>query len=330
VSGLTPQIITETLFCLLKIKKISIDEIYVVTTSRGRDVIIGKDKTIEYPVLQSEIKRMCEKYKFKVPKFDNSDTHIITAKEESIELNDIRNDSDNILMPNKICEVIKQKSANREHILHCSISGGRKTMSTYMGFALSVFGRENDKLYHVLTSDKFEFKNFFPENKIEEKALEIAELPYIRLRDLIAKKTSNQSFSKLKYIDLVNITQKELSYSYGDVLTIDHKRSKFIYRDNSPVHIPPKLLKFYKFILDKKRDEMYAITLEELSKVFNIKIPQLRTMQSNVNKLVRTAINDIDMEGKFLVSNLEKIDFGEKRYSLYGIDAEYKKFKFIY
>jgi hypothetical protein len=40
--------------------------------------------------------------------------------------------------------------------LLCSIAGGRKTMSFYLGAALSLFGRPQDKLYHVLVTPEFE------------------------------------------------------------------------------------------------------------------------------------------------------------------------------
>jgi len=70
VTGLTPQIVTETLYCLTKLKKVKIDELYVVTTTRGRDVIMGIDEKINLPPLKNELKRMCDKYKINNPKFE--------------------------------------------------------------------------------------------------------------------------------------------------------------------------------------------------------------------------------------------------------------------
>jgi hypothetical protein len=45
--------------------------------------------------------------------------------------------------------------------LHVSIAGGRKTMGYYIGYALSLFGRPQDRLSHVLVSDPFESNRQF-------------------------------------------------------------------------------------------------------------------------------------------------------------------------
>ncbi len=84
VSGLTPQIVTETLFCLAVKEKIIIDEIYVLTTQRGRNVIYGLDKHPSTPktALKTEIKNLCAKYKIKVPLFNNNDSHVLVARED--------------------------------------------------------------------------------------------------------------------------------------------------------------------------------------------------------------------------------------------------------
>ncbi|MBN2572349.1 MAG: TIGR02584 family CRISPR-associated protein, partial [Ignavibacteriales bacterium] len=201
VSGLTPQIVTETLYCLSKQNKIPIDELYIFTTKKGRDVIIGTDKELSTPKipLKNEIINLCNKYKLKLPKFENNDEHIIVAKEESVELYDIRTDKHNILFPNKICEVIKNLTEEKNNIIYCSISGGRKSMSVHLAFAMSLYGRENDKLFHVLTNEENEFKEFYPRNRKEDKALILSEIPFVRLRHFSLLKTK----AKTKYADIV-------------------------------------------------------------------------------------------------------------------------------
>lgn len=121
VSGLTPQIITETLYCLSVQKKTKIDELYVITTSRGREVIMGVDDKIKLPPFIVELKKMCISYKINLPKFEYNDSHVIVAKEQSIEMKDVRNDKQNKLFPNKLCEFINQKSKDKNNILYCSI-----------------------------------------------------------------------------------------------------------------------------------------------------------------------------------------------------------------
>ncbi|MCL6496007.1 MAG: hypothetical protein K6T54_14695, partial [Ignavibacterium sp.] len=122
VSGLTPQIVTETLFCLAVKEKTPVDEIYVLTTKRGREVILGRDKHPVTPKspLKNEIEKLCKLYKLKKPLFQENDDHIIVAKEEAIELPDIRSDKENILFPNKVCEFLRLKTSNPQNVLFCS------------------------------------------------------------------------------------------------------------------------------------------------------------------------------------------------------------------
>jgi CRISPR-associated protein (TIGR02584 family) len=45
--------------------------------------------------------------------------------------------------------------------IHVSIAGGRKTMGYYLGYALSLYGRPQDRLSHVLVSDPYETNRDF-------------------------------------------------------------------------------------------------------------------------------------------------------------------------
>ena len=252
VSGLTPQIVTETFFCLAVKEKTPIDEIYILTTKRGKDVILGIDKAPHTPKspLKKELKKLCDKYKLKMPTVENNDTHIITAKEESIELSDVRTDKHNILFPNKTCEYIKNISSRNNTTLFCSISGGRKTMSVHLAFALTLFGRENDKLLHVLTSEENEFKGFYPQNKNEAKQLELSEIPYIRLRSVLGDEINNLK----SYYDFVDRTQKQLKALTDKtkiILKADTKEVKF---GLNSVQLEPQEFAIYFKLLEMKQE----------------------------------------------------------------------------
>ena len=45
---------------------------------------------------------------------------------------------------------MREITADPQASLHVSIAGGRKTMGFYVGYALSLFGRAQDRLSHVL------------------------------------------------------------------------------------------------------------------------------------------------------------------------------------
>jgi len=325
-SGLTPQVVTETLYCLSVQKKVKIDELYIVTTSRGREVIIGEDEQIKLPPLKGELKRMCAKYKIQMPKFDYNDDHIIVAKDQSIEMPDIRNDKQNKLFPNKLCEFINEKTKDRTDVLFCSISGGRKSMSVDMAFALSLFGREKDKLLHVLTHEKNEFKSFYPVTKKEEKDLELSEVPYVKLRSIIGKQTKSKVFSQMKYTDLVEFAQQELKLAFTDKLIIDTGKNEITLGDYEPFRLEPAQMKLYKFIVDAKMNGEEYVSVESILK----KCPHKFTKKTLIEKVlkIRTekfqkhiSINDNDLIGKFIILGPDA--FGS---SNYGILADKSKF----
>ncbi len=329
VSGLTPQIITETLYCLSVQRKISVHEIYVITTARGRDVMYGIDDKINYPPLKKEIERLCKMYKLKTPKFSNSDTHIIVAKEESVEMSDIRTDKQNKLFPNKVCEVIMEKTTDKDNVLYCSVSGGRKTMSIYMAAALSLFGRTNDKLLHVLTDEKSEFKNFFPENKSEDKLLELAEVPFVKLRSLISQNFEKYKLKSLTFDKVVSLTQKELEQLSQDKLILDTKTCSVKFGLNNSKDLHPGEFDFYlKFVKAKKENKDFLnitdLAIAEggnLSNVENIKGNILSRIQK-INKKIINAVNDFDLNGLFIIQGPTY----HKEKGLYGIIQDSSSF----
>lgn len=356
VSGLTPQIVSETFYCLAVQKKIVIDEIYVLTTKRGRDVILGIDDAHYTPksVLKKELINLCAKYKIKMPLFENNDSHIITAKEESLELSDIRTDKHNILFPNKTCEFINKLSSDPNSTLYCSISGGRKTMGVHLAFALSLFGRENDKLLHVLTSEENEFKGFYPVNKKEDKALELAEIPFVRLRSVTLLKDEKKSKSKLKYAEIVKLTQNEL-HKVSDVnkLIIKINEKEITYGDNTVKFEPQEFAIYFKFAEQKvegvnkisihhiistefayslvdfiKENYEYYYFSEEIKNPWwksGFTAENFRSKRAKINKKLSELFDDEIIKEDFLISSIKNY-----RETAYHIKAAANKLKIMY
>lgn len=191
VVGSTPQIVTETINALaLEKNPIFPHEIIIITTKEGQR--IAKESLIDNKILEA----LFEEYN--IPKCDIK--FEIPQDRLGNQLEDIRTKEDNDAVSNLINRVVKEKAEDKENRLHCSIAGGRKTMSFYLGAALQLFGRKQDKLYHVLISPEFETnKNFFYKPKknrqikthngkiLNTKYAEIclAELPFIRIGEKI-------------------------------------------------------------------------------------------------------------------------------------------------
>ncbi len=217
VLGSTPQILTETLW-FLKVKKgIDIDEIYLITTSYGRKLIVEGDKNFGLPPLLGKdgiFQQFCCEFKTK-PKFSEENIFVISDDFGS-ELDDIRNDKENEIAADFITRVIKSLTSDNNTILHCSVAGGRKTMSVYAALAITLTGRKNDHLYHVLVSPpeiegnpEFFYKPSKPVKiklrdgrklSTDEIEITLAEIPFLRLGEKYKNIFSNEiSYSELVY-----------------------------------------------------------------------------------------------------------------------------------
>ena len=125
-------------------------EIHVLTTSAGYQC--AKLLLIE----QGWLARFYADYQLAMPEF--TECHIQSFDSES---GDITNPLDNQIMADNITESIRQLTANDSIKLHVSIAGGRKTMSYYAGYALSLYGRPQDTLSHVLVTPEYQTHPLF-------------------------------------------------------------------------------------------------------------------------------------------------------------------------
>lgn len=153
VTGMTPQIITETVWALAcdpdNSEKWVPDEVHVISTQDGLNQIKGR-------LFDSGI---FEQFKQDFPQLKNiqflpEHLNVITNKGEI--LSDLKTPEDNQVAADIICASIREFTKDPEVALHVSIAGGRKTMGFYAGYALSLYGRAQDRMSHVLVDDKFE------------------------------------------------------------------------------------------------------------------------------------------------------------------------------
>ncbi|MFZ3028092.1 CRISPR-associated ring nuclease Csm6, partial [Rhodoferax sp.] len=105
--------------------------------------------------------------------------------------------ADNRAAADFITAQVRAITADSGCALHASIAGGRKTMGFYLGYALSLFGRPQDRLSHVLVSEPFEssYDFFYPtpysrvlqtrDGQLADTAMAqvtLAEIPFVSLR----------------------------------------------------------------------------------------------------------------------------------------------------
>lgn len=200
VCGLNPQVITETFYCLYKIRKVNIKEIYILTTLPGKEKL--RRTLIDSKIFQ----KLCKKLKAIDVKFGEETIYMITNRNGE-PLKDIRTLEDNERVAEILWNIIKEFTDKEEIILHCSVAGGRKTMGVYAAIIMSLLGRREDRLYHVLVAEEKEASDFYyPLKKKDEKSLILAEIPYVKLREVF-----EISEKRLSFVQRIKNYQKELT-----------------------------------------------------------------------------------------------------------------------
>lgn len=153
-TGASPQVVTETLYAIHHEKQQWPDDIYLITTS------FGKRKAVEGLLEKHHLQRLCNELQRPMPAFDA--THIlVTPGADGTEVEDARSLADHEALANFIMTEVRNRTASADTSLHASLAGGRKTMTFYLGYAMSLFGRPQDTLSHVLVSEGYEGPNDF-------------------------------------------------------------------------------------------------------------------------------------------------------------------------
>lgn len=252
VTGKTPQIITETVYGLAVTadEPWVPDEVYVISTKEGLTQI--RATLLEDRVFNS----LCEDYQLSDIHFDESCLHSIKDADGN-ELDDLKTPEDNQCAADMICSKIQEITSD-DTCLHVSIAGGRKTMGFYAGYALSLYGRYQDSMSHVLVEDKFEnasgfyypakqpkkvFATKYIDGKPErldayEATIWLANIPFVRLRNSIDKSLLSQEKSFVDIINTINIAMMPIQL---EIIV----KSKTLVINGVSCKLEPKLFAYY-------------------------------------------------------------------------------------
>lgn len=217
VSGMSPQILTETLYALTQKRDPAFipTEVHVLTTSSGAsnarlNLLIGQN---------AHFLRFCEEYGLDKSIFTEANIHCIQDASQNL-LEDIRSLADNEAAADHITQFIRELTADEHSALHVSMAGGRKTMGYYAGYALSLYGRGQDRLSHVLVTEGFEgHRDFYyptrdslpihregkPTLDARDADVVLAEIPFVRLRQEIPQ---NLLDGKTSFSDSIAMAQR--------------------------------------------------------------------------------------------------------------------------
>ena len=158
VTGKTPQIVTETLWALTVGAETPFvpTEIRLLTTEEGRRHAVQKLLAPDTGAFHT----LCVEWGLKDIYFDESCIEVL-KRSDGTPLEDIVTPEDNELAADIITTWVREATKDEDSAIHVSLAGGRKTMGYYVGYVLSMFGRPQDRLSHVLVDSEFEDKADF-------------------------------------------------------------------------------------------------------------------------------------------------------------------------
>ncbi len=277
VTGLTPQIVTETLYAIA-VRNGGVSpaptgethamatmalafiptEIHIVTTSEGAD----RARLALLDLVSGEFHKLCRDYGLTNIDFSTKNIHTIPDANGK-PLSDIRTPEDNARAADYLLALVRKFCDDDSVALHVSIAGGRKTMGFFLGYALSLVGRTQDRLSHVLVSEPFEALTdfYFPPKTprvlhtrdgkpvhTADAQITLAEIPFVRLRHGMPDKLQRGQAS---FGDAVFAVQQNLS----PISVVFDLPNKTVHCGGRLVAMPPKVLAWFAWwALLRKRD----------------------------------------------------------------------------
>lgn len=195
VMGMTPQIVTETLYKLAVRSTPAFvpTEVHLITTKEGansaRPALLGLHDQSGW------FARLCDDYDLHGISFDEEMIHIISDTEGQF-IDDNQSTEHNRIAADFITDKVRSFTEGDDSALHVSLAGGRKTMSFYAGYALSLYGRWQDSLSHILVNEPFQLnKDFFYPRSVaqrleingkyystDEANIILSDIPFVRMR----------------------------------------------------------------------------------------------------------------------------------------------------
>ncbi len=193
--GMSPAIVTETVWALARRKPpFWPDRMFVVVTAgaleRCRSSLLGSKGKLA--LLSREIGQ---------PSLAGR-TEIIGT-----DCVDIRSEADSITFGNAVCEVVQCETRDEEAVVHLSLAGGRKTMSFHGGAAMTLFGRPQDELSHVLVhppSLEQKDADFWWPGHNKPGDIELSLVPFVRVRGRLPRIMLEQKMDYASYVAQVN------------------------------------------------------------------------------------------------------------------------------
>ena len=197
--GASPAVLTNAVWALAhQSEPVVPDEIVVFITKDGKALL--KKELVDGGVWADMLKCLTRDGVGVEGKLMFGETSIRSIPDaKGNEIYDLRTGEDNLRASDFMLAQLRQYTEDSGVELHVSIAGGRKTMSALLLSCMTLLGREDDKVYHVLLPPEFEGGTepvfFFPKKGVKHKSRvtgkiyqgakvqsELFEVPFVRMR----------------------------------------------------------------------------------------------------------------------------------------------------
>ena len=206
--GTSPAVLTNAVWALAHQREPVVpDEIVVFITKNGKTLL--KKELFDDGVWADMLTCLAQEGVNVEGKLMFGETSIRSIPDaKGNEIDDLRTGEDNLRAADFMLAQLRQYTEDSGVELHVSIAGGRKTMSALLVSCMTLLGRENDKVYHVLLPSEFEGGTepvfYFPKKGEKYKSRltgksypgakvqgELFEVPFVRMRGWYQEKFKN-------------------------------------------------------------------------------------------------------------------------------------------
>ncbi len=217
ITGLSPAILSETIWALAQEEEpVLPDRILVVTTTIGRDCLRQTFFTHDtWNILQEQLARVTGSDLSGKLRFGPISDCIRVVPHPSLqkELEDIRTPAENEAVADYLMSTLRSFSEDSDWRIIASLAGGRKTMGALLLSVMSLVGRAQDRVVHVLVDDPWDKIPHFlypgcpgtflhPNTGLpldsRDARLSLADVPFVPLRYLFEKELRRADRSYLR------------------------------------------------------------------------------------------------------------------------------------
>jgi len=260
VVGLSPQVVTETLFALHQQGR-RVDAIHVITTRQGKEIINAHLLSPRDGRYHSYLRD----YEIDGRNIDFSFDNVHTVKDpHGVEIDDISDEEENEWFLQCCLEWAFRLTRDPAVAVFFSLAGGRKTMSACLTIAAQFYARPQDRVYHVLVTPEFESNRdfFYPPRtpisiELKDKdshpyfketrwaEVNLVPLPFVSVRDQLADIMLKKPRDPATL--LLSLIREETRY-----LTLDLTSARIIYGGRQMDMMPARLALYAFFAMQKK------------------------------------------------------------------------------